>query len=119
MRRSPMPARTSPIARGTGLARTGRLRHRSAKTERLYRTVRRPLVAAMLADDPPCALRLPGCTGPATSVHELKPRGRGGSIVDTANLAVACLSCNDGASNGHITEATARGLLRHSWDGAA
>lgn len=107
-----------PLARGTGLARRTRLRWRSAKTVALYRTVRVPLVRELLADPPPCALTLPGCTGAADTVHELLPRGRGGSITDRANLAVACSSCNDGASNEHITEATARGLLRHSWDGS-
>lgn len=112
-----MPARSRPIARGTGLARGGPLRPRSPKTAAVYRTVRVPLVRALLAEHPACQLRLPGCTGEATTVHEVLPRGRGGSITDRDNCLTACVPCNTGASQDHIVEAQRRGLLRHSWDG--
>jgi 5-methylcytosine-specific restriction endonuclease McrA len=126
MRRSPLPPRRKPIARTrlaggvpiarTTLTRSGPLRPRSARMQRIYRTQRIPLVKATLAGEPLCQLILPGCTGLADTVHEVKPRGRGGSITDPANCLPACRSCNDGASNEHIGEAQARGLLKHSWD---
>jgi hypothetical protein len=59
---------------------------------------------------------LPGCTGLADTLHEVLPRGRGGSITDPANVLPACAHCNDAASNEHIGEAQVRGLLKHSWD---
>jgi len=82
----------------------------------VYRTQRVPLVKATLAGAPLCQLILPGCTGLADTVHEVKPRGRGGSITNPANVLPACASCNDGASNEHITESQDRRLLLHSWD---
>lgn len=115
MKRTPLK-RGKPLARGGSPARRTRLRFRSKKTAEVYRTQRVPLVKATLAGEPLCQLILPGCTGLADSVHEVKPRGRGGSITNPANVLPACVSCNTGASQQHITEAQDRGLLAHSWD---
>lgn len=120
MKRTPLRSVT-PLRRftvlqgGGGLERRTPLRARSAKTAKVYRLERVPLVRTMLAGQPLCLLNLPGCTGLADTVHELLPRGRGGSITDPDNCVAACRSCNSGASNEHIAEAQARGLLLHSW----
>lgn len=106
--------RGKPLARGGPLRRVTRLRFRSKRMAAVYRTQRVPLVKAMLADQPLCQLILPDCTGLADTVHELLPRGRGGSITDPSNCVPACATCNDDASNRYITEAQDRGLLRHS-----
>lgn len=117
-----MPPRSQPLRRftvlqgGGELERRTPLRPRSAKLAKVYRLERVPLVRTMLAGQPLCQLTLPGCTGLADTVHELLPRGRGGSITDPDNCKVACAYCNDAASNRHITEAQDRKLLLHSWD---
>lgn len=128
MRNTPMPPRRQPlrsvtplrrftVLQGGGeLERRTPLRPRSAKLAKVYRLERIPLVRTMLAGQPLCLLNLPGCTGLADTVHELLPRGRGGSITDPDNCVPACRTCNDNASNAHIAIAQERGLLRHSWD---
>lgn len=120
MKRTPLrtvtPLRRFTVLQGDGEPeRRTPLRPRSAKMARVYRLERVPLVRTMLAGQPLCQLALPGCTGLADTVHELLPRGRGGSITDPDNCVPACQSCNDAASNQHITEAQVRGLLLHSW----
>jgi hypothetical protein len=42
----------------------------------------------------PCELRLPGCTGIATSPEHRLPRSRGGTN-DPANVGAACLRCQN------------------------
>lgn len=121
MKRTPLRSVT-PLRRFTVLQggatpkRRTPLRPRSAKLAKVYRLERVPLVRTMLAGQPLCQLTLPGCTDLADTVHELLPRGRGGSITDPDNCVPACRTCNDNASNVHIAIAQARGLLRHSWD---
>lgn len=66
------------------------MRARSPRMARLYRQ-RRGLVATMLADAPPCRrCRFQA----ATEVHELLPRGRGGSITDPSNCVPLCHDCH-------------------------
>lgn len=79
------------MKRGGPLKRTGRLRARSKRTETVYRTQRRPLVARLLADDAVCAR----CQqARATEVHERLSRARGGSITDEANCVPLCHDCH-------------------------
>jgi hypothetical protein len=92
------------------------MRHRSPKVEKLYRTQRRPLVAAMLAERPMCEIRWSdGCTILATTLHELKKRSRGGSITNRDNIVTACVYCNDAVED-HPFEAHERGFALHSWE---
>lgn len=113
-RKTPLK-QNKPLARTTALKRGKGLRSRSKKTAKVYRDVRAPLVAAILAERPWCELQFPGCTARATCVDERKQRSRGGSITDPANLRAACTWCN-GYKEDHPHEAEARGLALHSWD---
>jgi signal recognition particle subunit SEC65 len=58
------------------------------------------------------------CIERAVDVHEIKTRARGGSIVDPANLLLACRPHHDWA-HGHPREAAELGLLAHSWAASA
>jgi len=57
------------------------IRSRSKKVARLYRNYRVPLVKEILEERPLCQR----CGRQSQDVHELVPRGRGGSIVDKEN----------------------------------
>lgn len=74
------------------------MRARSSGRQRLY-ALRRSIVAGLLADEPLCQRCQQAY---AIDVHELLPRGRGGSIVDRDNLVVLCRDCHD-----QITDHTA------------
>ena len=115
MRRSPLGRKTGLNQGSKGLARKTRLRPRSAKTTKVYRDERIPLVIEILAARPWCELRFPGCWGRATTVDEIKSRARGGSITDPKNCAAACAYCN-GYKEDHPAEAEARRLALHSWE---
>ena len=94
------------------MQRSQPLRRRSKKTASTYRTQRIPLVIEMLQDNPPCAR----ChTAPATDVHELKSRARGGSILDPDNLTVLCRPCHTWVTT-NPADATREGWLLNSWD---
>jgi hypothetical protein len=127
-----MPARAKPMTAGpfplprTSLSRSGgtkprpnvghpRLRHRSKKTAKVYRDERIPLTQKMLAEAGyQCGIRWDDrCRGQADALHEILPRGRGGSIVDEANCVPACNPCNEAVSS-NPAEAEKRGLLRKS-----
>lgn len=87
------------------------LRPRSIKMQRLYRTERVPLVALMLADNPPCAIQWDAnCAGRADTIHELRKRSQGGSITDPANCIPACAYCNVAVED-HPVEAHKRGFV--------
>lgn len=89
------------------------MRARSAKMARLYRE-RRELVAWMLHNRPWCEIRWDsGCQGRAADVDEILPRGRGGSILDPANLQTTCRHCHD-QKHAHPAEAKQRGVTSQS-----
>lgn len=77
-----MPPRRAP------LANSGRLRFRSNKTAALYRKVRGPLVAEILAETARC--QYPACWKRPSEIHERRRRSQGGSITDRANLVALC-----------------------------
>jgi len=97
------------------LKRTGRLRSRSKKTEAKYR-VRRKLVEELLSTRTRCEAGIEGiCTSRSVDVHEIKTRGRGGSILDRANLLCLCRPCHQYVTE-HPKEAHALGLVVHAWE---
>lgn len=49
------------------------------------------------------------------SGHELLPRGRGGSIVNPANILMSCIGHQNWIRS-HPEDAHARGLLFHAWE---
>ena len=84
---------------------------RSAKTAKVYRTTRIPLVVETLEARPWCEIRWDGnCTGRATTLHELRKRSQGGSITDPANVIPACAFCNEAVED-NPTEAHRRGFV--------
>jgi 5-methylcytosine-specific restriction endonuclease McrA len=88
------------------------MRHRSAKTEKIYRTKRRNLVRSLLQERPICQR----CSADRShDVHEKKTRARGGSITDPENLVTLCRSCHIWVTE-HPTEAHAQGWLLWSWE---
>jgi hypothetical protein len=100
--------RTAPLKRSAPLP------YRSAKTAKVYREQRVPLVQAMLAAQPWCQVRWDeNCRGHAEGLHEVLSRGRGGSIVREDNCVAACHYCN-GAVSDNPAEAEARGFLKKS-----
>lgn len=90
------------------------LRARSAKTERLYSTARRPLVAALFAEPEIC--EVPWCTELATDPHEPLTRARGGSITDRANVRKVCHGHNVMFATNEKPWMYELGFLVHSWD---
>ncbi|HJQ00115.1 MAG TPA: HNH endonuclease signature motif containing protein [Jatrophihabitans sp.] len=112
-----MPKPSKPLERRTplqagqkALKRTGRLRARSSKMDKLYRTVRRPLVNMLMASNPLCIRCL---SKPAVDPHEVLPRGRGGSITDPANCVPLCRECHTWIGE-NIAEAEVGGWLRRT-----
>lgn len=90
----------------------------SLKRARLNR-VRKKIIAEIVgARGPVCEARelVPdvACAGPLDA-HEVLTRGRGGSIVDPANIILICRFHHDFLTT-HPAEAAALGLVRHSWD---
>lgn len=96
------------------LIRAGRLRARSARTERVYRQERRPLVAALFAE--PSVCEVPWCPEIATDPHEPLTRARGGSIVDRSNIRLVCHGHNVMFSADEQPWMYSLGFLVHSWD---
>lgn len=90
----------------------------SLKRARLNR-VRKKIIAEIVgARGPVCEARelVPdvACAGPLDA-HEVLTRGRGGSIVDPANIILVCRFHHSWIDD-HPAEAAALGLVRHSWD---
>lgn len=102
-----------------------RVNPRSAVMKAFYTEERIPLVKAVLIRDSwNCRIKAPGCTVRATTVHEVKTRGRFGGIrapgVNTLeNAYAACERCNGYVSehavwakeNGWLASSTGRGDL--------
>lgn len=81
------------------------LRARSVKVETVYRTVRRDLVADMLADGQLCVRCV---SAQATEVHELLSRARLGRIDDPENCVPLCHDCHSWITT-HPADAEATG----------
>lgn len=97
--------RKTPLRRTSGLSSSGKLKPRSKKMEATYRR-RRELVAEMLdnsAGDNWCQVILliqqvdpmHRCGLYVADVHELRSRGRGGSILDRMNCTAICRPCHE------------------------
>jgi 5-methylcytosine-specific restriction endonuclease McrA len=126
MKRTTVPPRTKPMARGKGLARSGSLtpgtrlqqhtplrpvsRKRAAENR-----VRRAMVTALYPERPRCACR---CGRLADDLHEILSRARGGSITDPANCVPLARYCHDQATS-EDPRMYALGLVVHSWRTAA
>ena len=86
------------------------MRHRSLKMQAVYR-LRRKLVADML-DGAICQR----CENmPASDVHEVKTRARGGSILDRENCVVLCRGCHTWVTE-NPAAAREQGWLKNSWE---
>lgn len=94
-----------------------RIRPVSKKRAKLNRE-RRDVVSEMMAIDRTCRGKalFPQivCSGMMHG-HEIKPRGRGGSIVDKSNIVLVCFS-HHRYLHDHPDEATRLGLLKHAWE---
>lgn len=135
MKRSPMPQRSAPMARGGGLERTGPPKRkggpipfRSAKVDD-RRSEREAAVLEASERDGGCVLGLmalqvgvpdhwPFCSGPGSEGHEVDTRGRGGSAYDVENIATLCRSCHAWVTE-HTLAAEALGLILPSWAASA
>ena len=81
----------------TPLKRTGWLKPRSKKRQKLYsqKGGRRDFVASMLQRFPKCQATISvHCSGRAVDVHELLARSQGGSILDEENCITVCRTCH-------------------------
>lgn len=93
MKRTPLKRKT-PLKSKTGLKSNstlksgGRLRHRSKKTEKLYREERIPFVQKILSERPICEL----CNkAESVDVHEIASRGRTGGVRSDEWLKEECV----------------------------
>lgn len=88
------------------------IKPRSAKTAKLYKEHRVPLVKRLLAERTACER-----CGIAKSVdiHEVKSRARGGSILDESNLRAVCRKCHNWITC-NPQEAHDTGWLKWSWE---
>lgn len=100
--------RKVPMRRGTTQLKRTRLKPRSDKTARLYRTLRVPLVKLLLKTIPICQR----CSqAPSTDVHEPLLRSRGGDPLDPAQCVALCRPCHSWI-HANPAEATAGGWMR-------
>ena len=94
------------------------LRHRSAKTSRIY-VERRALVARLLDEHRICEAQWDeDCAVRTVDVHEILPRSQGGRIVggNRSEYLVVCRHCHDMIES-NPTESHERGFRRWSWEG--
>jgi 5-methylcytosine-specific restriction endonuclease McrA len=78
----------------------------------LIRQARRVAVARkVLAARPRCERCL---DAPSKHVHEIKSRARGGSVLDTENMAALCRDCHQWV-HAHPKKAAEAGLSKWSW----
>lgn len=131
MKRSGPPKRKTPLAAKSGLKASGEnslrvspLSARSAKRAKVYAEERVPLVKRLLSERPWCE----ACPvwaahdglhtfqqRPSQDVHEVLTRGRGGSILDEANLLCVCRPCHDRIGR-EPALSNDLGLTKSSWD---
>lgn len=126
MKRTSMPPRAKPMARGKPLARAGsltqavplqrtsRIKPMSARRVKENRE-RRAMVTRLYPERPRCAC---GCGRLADDLHEILSRARGGSIVDPANCVPLARVCHDKATN-EDPRFYRLGLVMHSWEAVA
>ena len=77
---------------------------------------RRALRERVLSDTPLCVANITDlCGHVATDVHEVKTRGRGGSILDDANCIALCRPCHSFITT-NPEWATTNGFMVHAWD---
>ncbi len=87
-----------------------RIRPRSDKMAERY-VLRRELVSRLLYERPMCER----CkTAPASDVHEIRSRGRGGDMLDEKNCATLCRPCHTHVT-AHPAESERDGWLRSRW----
>lgn len=80
--------------------------------ERIYAEDRRRIVRDLLATYPVCVR----CWRQrSVDVHEVKSRGRGGSITDLSNLVCLCRTCHDFVTQ-NPDQAHKEGWSKHSWE---
>lgn len=100
------------------MKRSGRLRPRSKKTEKIYRT-RRQVVAYVLGRFPLCQIRWDRrCERWSVDVHEPQMRSRGADICDPAACVATCRHCHERV-HANPAEATRRSWLIPSGKGRA
>ena len=113
--------RGGPLQRRSALARRARLKPMSDK-RRAVSVARRAFVSRVLAARPMCeaAKRIASvddehaCGRDSVDVHEVKTRGRGGDILDEANVLALCRACHDWI-HAHPATSLRVGLLASSW----
>lgn len=114
-RKTALTSRTPLVRKTPWPVRRTRLRPRSKRMAEIYRTIRVPLVKALLEENPWCQIRIEGvCTGRAVDVDEVLSRARGGSITDPDNCRTTCRPCHDYVTN-PPADAEPTGSL-HSWE---
>ena len=101
------PVRRCSVCRAAPAVERGRCATCAATSSRNHRGVPRQARGhgadyerarrALLAEAPACALRLPGCTGWATSADYRIPVSRGGTLAD--GLLAVCGHCNAARGN--------------------
>jgi len=113
LKRAPL-ATVTPLHGGQPLARVAPLRPRSAKTAKVYREQRAPLVAELLTTRPWCQIRWDDrCQGRAADVHEPRKRSHGADITDPAQCVTTCRHCHSQV-HGNPAAAERRGWLIRS-----
>ncbi len=99
------------------------MKHRSAKKSKEY-VLRRKLVEELLAERPGCEACAAFATfdkvrpviRPSVDVHEIKSRGRGGSILDKRNLITVCrFPCHSRITTDATGASEMLGLMLPSW----
>lgn len=106
-------AQTTVIANDTsGLSRRAGLRPMSRK-RRKEAVARAELNARLRIERPWC--EYPKCLKRAEDSHEVKTRARGGSILNEKNIKRLCRGHHHWVTT-NPEEATAMGLMAHSWD---
>lgn len=119
-RRTGMSRRT-PLARGGGLRRTGRIYsdRRLAELADESAARRAAVAAASERDGHRCTaaplVPLVACWGPLDG-HEPLTRGRGGDPLNADHIDMVCRGHHEWIG-ANITAATELGLLRHAWEG--
>jgi 5-methylcytosine-specific restriction endonuclease McrA len=115
--------RKKPLQQKTPLKSSGKLNHRSKKTQDVYKE-RRPLVQKLLTERPFCEAcsvfaehdgKVTYIRNQSVDVHELVRRSQGGSILEENNLICVCRSCHRRIGD-YPALAFSLGLAKHGWE---